>query len=98
MGIARTLLKDPPILVLDEATSALDTDTEMEIQAELKAMGEGRTVLTIAHRLSTIVEADRIVVLEKGEVVEEGSHDALLARDGRYAQLWHRQAADEEAA
>ena len=96
VGIARTLLKDPPILVLDEATSALDTDTEMEIQAELKAMGEGRTVLTIAHRLSTIVDADRIVVLEKGEVVEEGSHAELLARDGRYAQLWQRQAADEE--
>ncbi len=98
VGIARTLLKDPPILVLDEATSALDTDTEMEIQAELKAMGEGRTVLTIAHRLSTIVDADRIVVLEKGEVVEEGSHEALLERDGRYAQLWHRQANEDEAA
>lgn len=98
VGIARTLLKDPPILVLDEATSALDTDTEMEIQAELKAMGEGRTVLTIAHRLSTIVDADRIVVLEKGEVVEEGTHDALLALEGRYAQLWHRQVADEDAA
>ncbi|WP_224817062.1 ABC transporter ATP-binding protein/permease [Hasllibacter sp. MH4015] len=97
VGIARTLLKDPPILVLDEATSALDTDTEMEIQAELKAMGEGRTVLTIAHRLSTIVDADRIVVLEKGEVVEQGTHDELLDRDGRYAQLWHRQAADEAA-
>lgn len=98
VGIARTLLKDPPILVLDEATSALDTDTEMEIQAELKAMGEGRTVLTIAHRLSTIVDADRIVVLEKGEVVEEGTHEALLAAGGRYAQLWHRQASDEEDA
>ncbi|QXT38310.1 ABCB family ABC transporter ATP-binding protein/permease [Gymnodinialimonas ceratoperidinii] len=98
VGIARTLLKDPPILVLDEATSALDTDTEMEIQAELKAMGEGRTVLTIAHRLSTIVDADRIVVLEKGEVVEEGTHEALLASGGRYAQLWHRQASDEEDA
>ncbi|WP_341864329.1 ABC transporter ATP-binding protein/permease [Gymnodinialimonas sp. 57CJ19] len=96
VGIARTLLKDPPILVLDEATSALDTDTEMEIQAELKAMGEGRTVLTIAHRLSTIVEADRIVVLEKGEVVEEGTHEALLLQEGRYAQLWNRQAADED--
>ncbi|MBY4892084.1 ABC transporter ATP-binding protein/permease [Rhodobacteraceae bacterium N5(2021)] len=98
VGIARTLLKDPPILVLDEATSALDTDTEMEIQAELKAMGEGRTVLTIAHRLSTIVDADRIVVLERGEVVEEGTHDVLLAKGGRYAQLWLRQVSDEDAA
>lgn len=96
VGIARTLLKDPPILVLDEATSALDTDTEMEIQAELKAMGEGRTVLTIAHRLSTIVDSDRIVVLEKGEVVEEGTHEALLQQEGRYAQLWHRQVSDED--
>ncbi len=97
VGIARTLLKDPPILVLDEATSALDTETEMEIQAELKAMGQGRTVLTIAHRLSTIVDADRIVVLEKGEVVEEGTHEVLLALDGRYAHLWNRQASDEDA-
>ncbi len=96
VGIARTLLKNPPILLLDEATSALDTETEREIQSELKAMGEGRTVLTIAHRLSTIADADRIVVLEAGEVVEEGTHAALLARDGRYAALWMRQAAEEE--
>ncbi len=95
VGIARTLLKNPPILLLDEATSALDTETEMEIQAELKAMGEGRTVITIAHRLSTIADADRIVVLEDGVVVEQGKHDALLASDGRYAHLWNRQA-DEE--
>ncbi|WP_439141770.1 ABCB family ABC transporter ATP-binding protein/permease [Pseudooctadecabacter sp.] len=97
VGIARTLLKNPPILILDEATSALDTDTEMEIQSELKAMGEGRTVLTIAHRLSTIADADRIVVLENGVIVEEGSHDALLEAEGRYAQLWHRQQQDEAA-
>ncbi|ROU02344.1 ABCB family ABC transporter ATP-binding protein/permease [Histidinibacterium lentulum] len=98
VGIARTLLKDPPILVLDEATSALDTDTEREIQAELKAMSHGRTVITIAHRLSTVADADRIVVLEQGEIVEEGSHEALLAAHGRYAQLWARQAAEEDEA
>jgi len=97
VGIARTLLKNPPILLLDEATSALDTETEAEIQSELQAMGEGRTVITIAHRLSTIAHADRIVVLEAGEVVEEGTHDALLARDGRYASLWNRQMAEEAA-
>ena len=91
VGIARTLLKNPPILILDEATSALDTETEMEIQNELKEMGQGRTVLTIAHRLSTIADADRIVVLEDGVIVEQGTHDALLSSDGRYAHLWHRQ-------
>ncbi|WP_417743621.1 ABCB family ABC transporter ATP-binding protein/permease [Salipiger sp.] len=98
VGIARTLLKDPPILLLDEATSALDTETEAEIQTALKRAGEGRTVITIAHRLSTIADCDRIVVLEKGEVVEEGSHEVLLARGGRYAQLWARQQADRDAA
>ena len=96
VGIARTLLKNPPILLLDEATSALDTETEAEIQDELQAMGEGRTVLTIAHRLSTIAHADRIVVLENGVIVEEGNHDELLTLEGRYASLWHRQAADGE--
>ena len=98
VGIARTLLKNPPVLLLDEATSALDTETEAAIQGELKAMGEGRTVITIAHRLSTIADADRIVVLEAGQIVEEGTHGDLLARNGRYAQLWHRQAAEEDAA
>lgn len=97
VGIARTLLKNPPILLLDEATSALDTETERDIQAELKAMGEGRTVITIAHRLSTIADADRIVVLENGVIVEEGHHDALLAADGRYAFLWNRQSEEEAA-
>ncbi|MDP5084130.1 MAG: ABC transporter ATP-binding protein/permease [Yoonia sp.] len=97
VGIARTLLKNPPILLLDEATSALDTETEMEIQAELKAMGEGRTVITIAHRLSTIADADRIVVLENGVIVEEGRHDDLLASEGRYAHLWNRQSEEEAA-
>ncbi len=97
VGIARTLLKNPPILILDEATSALDTGTEREIQAELKAMGQGRSVITIAHRLSTIADADQILVLEGGKVVEQGRHEQLLAREGRYAQLWNRQAAEEES-
>ncbi|MDI3337396.1 ABC transporter ATP-binding protein/permease [Defluviimonas aestuarii] len=96
VGIARTLLKNPPILLLDEATSALDTQTERDIQDSLKAMGEGRTVITIAHRLSTIADADRIVVLERGEIVEEGTHGDLLARGARYAAMWARQSADEE--
>ncbi|MCA0273644.1 MAG: ABC transporter ATP-binding protein/permease [Proteobacteria bacterium] len=95
VGIARTLLKNPPILLLDEATSALDTQTERDIQDSLKRMGEGRTVITIAHRLSTIADADRIVVLEKGEIVEEGRHEALLARGGRYAAMWERQSAED---
>ncbi|MCB1351130.1 MAG: ABC transporter ATP-binding protein/permease [Rhodobacteraceae bacterium] len=98
VGIARTLLKDPPILLLDEATSALDTETERDIQDSLRRMGEGRSVITIAHRLSTVVDADRIVVLEGGEVAEEGTHEALLARRGRYARMWARQAAERENA
>lgn len=96
VGIARTLLKNPPILLLDEATSALDSETEQDILESLKSMGEGRSVITIAHRLSTVVHADRIIVLEKGHVTEEGTHDELLARQGRYASMWARQAADSE--
>jgi ATP-binding cassette subfamily B protein len=96
VGIARTLLKDPPILLLDEATSALDTETERGIQSELKMMGQGRSVITIAHRLSTIVDSDRILVLEAGEIVEHGTHDALLVQGGRYASLWARQMAGDD--
>jgi ATP-binding cassette, subfamily B, heavy metal transporter len=98
VGIARTLLKNPPILLLDEATSALDTETEQEIQGALARAAEGRTVLTIAHRLSTVADADRIIVLEDGLVVEEGTHDDLLARKGRYWSLWQRQASEREVA
>jgi ATP-binding cassette subfamily B protein len=94
VGIARTLLKNPPILLLDEATSALDSQTEADIQESLREMGQGRTVITIAHRLSTIADADRIVVLEAGQVVEEGRHEELLERDGRYAAMWNRQSSE----
>jgi ATP-binding cassette subfamily B protein len=96
VGIARTLLKNPPILILDEATSALDTQTERDIQDSLREMGQGRTVITIAHRLSTIADADQIVVLEAGEIVERGTHEDLLTRGGRYAAMWARQSSEEE--
>ena len=98
VGIARTLLKNPAILLLDEATSALDTQTERNIQESLAAMGQGRTVLTIAHRLSTVVDADQIIVLEAGEIIERGTHDALLAKGGTYAAMWMRQARESPVA
>ena len=91
VAIARTILKAPPILILDEATSALDTFTEREIQASLAQISRGRTTLVIAHRLSTIVDADEILVLDTGRIVERGAHDALLARGGVYAAMWDRQ-------
>ena len=95
--IARTLLKDPPILLLDEATSALDSETEHEIQEALERASRGRTVVTIAHRLSTVLNADQIVVLENGGVVESGTHSELLERKGRYVDLWTLQRSEQGA-
>ncbi|GGO81655.1 ABC transporter ATP-binding protein [Wenjunlia tyrosinilytica] len=97
LAIARTLLRNPPVLVLDEATSALDNRTEQEVQRALDTLAKGRTTITIAHRLSTIRGADRIAVLHRGQVVEYGSHDDLLALDGRYARLYHRDGSLPEA-
>ena len=96
VGIARTLLKNPPILLLDEATSSLDTETENSIQDSLNEMLEDRTVITIAHRLSTIVKSDLIVVLENGEIVEQGTHIELLDLKRRYSKMWKRQANEQE--
>lgn len=97
VGIARTVLKDPPILLLDEATSALDSETEHEVQDALERAGRGRTVISIAHRLSSISDAERIVVLEEGYIVEMGSHNELLKKRGRYYDLWHLQLNWEES-
>ena len=97
VSIARTILKRPKLLVFDEATSALDTRTEKAIQESLRQISVGVTTLTIAHRLSTVVDADQIVVLEKGSVVERGTHAGLLAADGVYAQMWRRQLETREA-
>jgi len=88
IAIARVMLKDAPILLLDEATSALDSEVEAAIQASLYSLMEGKTVIAIAHRLSTIAAMDRLVVLDKGRIVEEGDHRSLLARGGLYARLW----------
>ncbi|MBP9047812.1 MAG: ABC transporter ATP-binding protein/permease [Tabrizicola sp.] len=96
VGIARTLLKNPPILILDEATSALDTQTERSIQESLAEMGQGRSVITIAHRLSTIADADQILVLDEGRVIERGTHDELLDLGGVYAAMWQRQVMEGE--
>jgi ATP-binding cassette subfamily B protein len=97
VAIARTILKAPRILLFDEATSALDTHTEKEIQASLREVSAGRTTLIIAHRLSTVVDADEILVLDDGRIVERGRHGQLLALGGRYAEMWARQQEVEEA-
>ena len=92
VAIARTILKDPRILILDEATSALDTRTEREIETALRTVSADRTTLVIAHRLSTVVDADEILVLQDGQVAERGTHAGLLAQDGLYARMWALQA------
>jgi ATP-binding cassette subfamily B protein len=91
IAIARAILKDAPILVLDEATSALDSEVEASIQAALETVMEGKTVIAIAHRLSTLAKMDRIIVLDAGRIVEQGSHQHLLTQDGLYARYWTRQ-------
>jgi ATP-binding cassette subfamily B protein len=91
VAIARTILKNPPILLLDEATSALDTGTEREIQGALSDVSRGRTTLVIAHRLSTVIDADEILVLDHGRIIERGRHSQLLAFNGHYASMWSKQ-------
>ncbi len=98
VAIARTILKDPRILILDEATSALDTRTEQEIQSALRAVARDRTTLVIAHRLSTVVDADEIIVLQDGRVAERGTHARLLAQGGLYARMWALQVLEREEA
>jgi ATP-binding cassette subfamily B protein len=95
VAIARTLLKNPPIVIFDEATSALDSANERAIQAELQSAAQNKTTLVIAHRLSTVVEAHEILVMEAGRIVERGSHAVLLSLNGRYAQMWALQQSSE---
>src|SRR5205807_7563468 len=95
MAIARTVLRNPPVLILDEATSSLDTQTEAAIQAELERLSEGRTTITIAHRLSTVRDADQIVVLDSGQIAERGTHEQLLEEGGLYAALVSRDVTEQ---
>ena len=97
VSIARTILKGPPILILDEATSALDSHTEQEIQEALRKVSKNRTTLVIAHRLSTVIEADEIIVLDRGRIAERGTHAQLLRKKGLYASMWNRQRQADEA-
>ena len=97
VAIARTLLKNPPILILDEATSSLDTLTEKEIKVSLNNLAKKRTSIIIAHRLSTIVDADKILVFEKGKIIEQGTHSQLLKKKGLYADMWNTQQTIEKA-
>jgi len=96
IGIARTLLKSPDLLVLDEATSSLDTRTEKDIKESLLSLGRGRTTIIIAHRLSTISNSDQIIVVEKGKVIESGTHKSLINLDGVYASMWFKQGLDDQ--
>jgi len=91
VAIARALLKNPKIFIFDEATSALDTKTEKSIEKSLKKMSNKNTTLVIAHRLSTVIDANKIIVLEKGKIAEQGTHKELLQKNGLYAEMWMRQ-------